>query len=58
MIPELTMQENVTLPLQLNGFRKKVAHDQALEALRDLGVDDVADRFLQEVSGGRHSEPR
>lgn len=53
LIPELTMAENVALPLQLNGIRKKAARGQATDALRDLGVDDIADRFLQEVSGGQ-----
>ncbi len=53
LIPELTMVENVALPLQLNGVRKKAARGQAADALGDLGVGDVADRFLQEVSGGQ-----
>jgi putative ABC transport system ATP-binding protein len=52
LIDGLTALENVTLPLELDGTGKGAARDQAAEALLLVGMDDLADRFPDELSGG------
>jgi putative ABC transport system ATP-binding protein len=52
LLPGLTAAENVALPLELDGLRAKAARATALEALEELGVDDRADRYPDELSGG------
>ncbi|NKX92824.1 ATP-binding cassette domain-containing protein [Sanguibacter hominis ATCC BAA-789] len=53
LVPELTVVENVELPLRLTGVSARPARDRALEALDRLGVAGEADRRLSEVSGGQ-----
>jgi len=54
LVPELTLVENVELPLLLSGgVTAKDARRHALAWLERLGVDEVADRRLVEVSGGQ-----
>jgi putative ABC transport system ATP-binding protein len=52
LLPGLTVAENVSLPLELDGIRAKTARTAALEALRELGVSERADRYPDELSGG------
>ncbi|MDR3107041.1 MAG: ABC transporter ATP-binding protein [Bifidobacteriaceae bacterium] len=52
LIPELTLGENVELPLRLTGTKADPARRQARDYLDRLGVADQADRLVQEVSGG------
>lgn len=53
MVPELSLAENVALPLQLLGHRRSAARRRALEVLDELGVADVADSRAGAVSGGQ-----
>ena len=53
LIPALTAAENVALPRELDGVRVRQARKEALDALRTVGVDEVADRFPDELSGGQ-----
>ncbi len=53
LVPELTVAENVMLPLQLLGTRRAAARTRALELLGELGVADVADSRTGAVSGGQ-----
>ncbi|MCG8655390.1 ABC transporter ATP-binding protein [Yimella sp. NH-Cas1] len=53
LIPELTMVENVMLPLQLLGASRAQARTRAMELMTELGVDDVADGSAGTVSGGQ-----
>ena len=53
LIPALTAVENVMLPLELDGVRARKARPVARAALADVGVDDVADRFPDDMSGGQ-----
>jgi len=53
LIPTLTALENVALPRELDGVRGSAARHQAMAALRDVGVDDLADRFPGDMSGGQ-----
>lgn len=53
LVPELTVVENVELPLRLLGTRRREARSVALGQLDLLGIADLADRRLVEVSGGQ-----
>jgi putative ABC transport system ATP-binding protein len=53
LIPALTAEENVALPRELDGVRARQARADALAALGEVGVDDLADRFPDELSGGQ-----
>ncbi len=52
-VPELTLRENVELPLRLLGRGRRAARARARELLERLGVDEVADRRAGEASGGQ-----
>lgn len=53
LVPELTLVENVMLPLQLLGRRTKAARARALELLDRLGIADLAGSRTGAVSGGQ-----
>lgn len=53
LVPELTLLENVMLPLQLMGTRAAEARSRALTVLDELGVADVSARPAGAVSGGQ-----
>ncbi|MDQ1373698.1 MAG: putative transport system ATP-binding protein [Actinomycetota bacterium] len=52
LLAGLTVAENVSLPLELDGVRARAARPAALHALETLGMEDYADRFPDELSGG------
>lgn len=54
LIPELTLAENVALPLELTGVSRSEARDRAHEVLAALGIDGAAARRAGEVAGGQH----
>lgn len=53
LVPELTLAENVALPLLLSGVRRKEAAARSLRALEDLGVADAGSRPAARASGGQ-----
>ena len=53
LIPALTAAENVALPRELDGVRSRAARTLALQALDELGIRELADRFPDEMSGGQ-----
>jgi putative ABC transport system ATP-binding protein len=53
LIPALTAVENVGLPLELDGITRTATRQQALAALDDVGLAELADRFPDEMSGGQ-----
>ncbi|MFI0485194.1 ABC transporter ATP-binding protein [Actinomadura sp. 9N215] len=53
LIPSLTAAENVMLPRELDGVRARQARREAADALAEVGVDELADRFPDEMSGGQ-----
>ncbi len=53
LVPELTLRENVALPLLLNGTPHRTAMVRAAALLAELGIEDVADRRGGAVSGGQ-----
>jgi len=53
LVPELTLIENVMLPLQLLGRRTREARRRAAELLGLLGIADLGDSRTGAVSGGQ-----
>lgn len=53
LVPELTLIENVMLPLQLLGHRTALARSRARDLLTLLGIADLADARGGAVSGGQ-----
>ena len=53
LIPALTAAENVALPLELDGVRAGRARKLAEAALAEVGVEQLAARFPDEMSGGQ-----
>jgi putative ABC transport system ATP-binding protein len=53
IIPELTLLENVAMPLRLTGTARTAAERTASDCLGLLGVADQANRRVSEVSGGQ-----
>lgn len=53
LIPTLTTLENVTLPLELDGFRTGVARRAGRDALASVGLDDKLAAYPDELSGGQ-----
>jgi putative ABC transport system ATP-binding protein len=52
LVPALTAVENVALPRELDGDRQRSARRLALDALAEVGIAELADRFPDDMSGG------
>ena len=52
LLPTLTAVENVALPLLLNGMARGKAERLAVPALERMGLQDRADHYPDELSGG------
>ena len=53
LVPELTAEENVALPLLLNGMRRNDALGRAREWFSRLGIEGMERRRSGELSGGQ-----
>ncbi|MEW2421484.1 ABC transporter ATP-binding protein [Streptomyces nigra] len=53
LIPALTAAENVALPRELDGISARKARAEALAALAEMDLGQLADRFPDEMSGGQ-----
>jgi putative ABC transport system ATP-binding protein len=53
LIPVLTAQENVELPLLLTSLSKKERRDRAQTALKVVGLADRAGHYPRQLSGGQ-----
>ncbi|MDT0320865.1 ABC transporter ATP-binding protein [Streptomyces millisiae] len=53
LIPALTAAENIALPRELDGTSSRAARREALAALEEIGLPEVAERFPDEMSGGQ-----
>lgn len=53
LVPALTAIENVALPRELDGVAARRARTEALEALDEVGIAELAQRFPDELSGGQ-----
>jgi putative ABC transport system ATP-binding protein len=52
LLPTLSAAENVSLPLMLDGHLQRNAIDQAMRALKDVGLADRAKSYPSQLSGG------
>lgn len=52
LIPTLTVEENITLPLELSGEVDAARRERALSVLDEVGLRDRADSFPDRLSGG------
>lgn len=52
LIPRRTVSENVAFVLWAQGFTRKEIHRRLLPTLKMVGLQDKADRFPSELSGG------
>jgi putative ABC transport system ATP-binding protein len=53
LIPALTAAENVSLPRELDGVPGRRARAEALAALEEVDIPELADRFPDDMSGGQ-----
>ncbi|RKE20632.1 ABC transporter ATP-binding protein [Streptomyces sp. TLI_171] len=53
LLPSLTAAENIALPRELDGTPARTARAEAVAALAELGIGELADRFPEELSGGQ-----
>ncbi len=53
LLPELTVLDNVVLPLYYAGVGKRERRERAMEALRQVGLADRAHHHPAELSGGQ-----
>jgi putative ABC transport system ATP-binding protein len=54
LVAGLTAEENVALPLQARGLSRNEIARRATHALGSVGLADLADRRVEELSGGEH----
>jgi putative ABC transport system ATP-binding protein len=53
LVPALTAAENVSLPRELDGISSRRARRDALQALEEVGIAELAQRFPDDMSGGQ-----
>jgi len=53
LLPPLDVTENIALPLLLAGVQEARARERAAAALHDVGLDELAARLPEELSGGQ-----
>ncbi len=53
LVPTLTAAENVSIALRGRGVAATESTERAVEALGRVGVDELADRLISELSGGQ-----
>jgi putative ABC transport system ATP-binding protein len=53
LVPELSCEENVALPLRLAGMSRRPARGHAREWLKRVEVGEIGDRLPGDVSGGQ-----
>lgn len=52
LLPELTLLENVALPLEISGLKRIESQDRATEFLKAVGLENRKNHVPSEVSGG------
>ncbi|MDI9610832.1 MAG: ABC transporter ATP-binding protein [Archaeoglobales archaeon] len=53
LVPTLAALENVELPMIFKGISKVERRKRAMELMRQIGIEDIADRKPKEISGGQ-----
>ncbi len=51
--PHMSVRDNVGYPLSLLGLTKQARHDRAMDALRRVRLEHLADRMPHQLSGGQ-----
>ncbi len=52
LIPELSAEENITLPMIMQGFDEKTAKNKAYKILNEIGMNDKYTNRPNQLSGG------
>jgi NitT/TauT family transport system ATP-binding protein len=52
LMPWATVFDNLYLPLRIKRLRRHAVHDQVMEALRQVGLQDFAKNYPRQLSGG------
>ena len=52
LIPYLNARDNVEIPMSISGAKPDLRRERSSELLLVLGLEDKADRFVHELSGG------
>lgn len=52
LIPNLTVLDNVALPMSFLGISQAKRNEEAMRILKRLAIDHLADRFPDQLSGG------
>jgi NitT/TauT family transport system ATP-binding protein len=52
LMPWATVFDNLYLPLRIKGLRRRAVRDQVMDALRQVGLQDFADAYPRQLSGG------
>lgn len=53
LVSSLTIEENVALPLELDGIHKRELKEQVSRALDEMGIASISKRYPDQVSGGQ-----
>lgn len=53
LLPEFNVLKNVMIPLLISGISKKNAEQQATEILDELGIEQIKNHNVYEISGGQ-----
>ena len=53
LVPELTVSDNIAMPLLFNGISRKVAYERAESWLGRLNLAEIGDRRVGQMSGGQ-----
>ena len=53
LLDNLTLRENISVPLVLDGISKDVIKDKVDKMSKKLGIEDQMDKYPQECSGGQ-----
>ena len=53
LLDNLTLRENISVPLVLDGISKEVIKDKVDKISKKLGIEDQMDKYPQECSGGQ-----
>jgi putative ABC transport system ATP-binding protein len=53
LVSSLTIEENVALPLELDGIHKQELKEQVSRALDEMGIASISKRYPDQVSGGQ-----
>lgn len=53
LLPHMRLWQNVAVPLRYQDVPRKEHRDRALQALQQVGLGDLSERFPEEMSGGQ-----